>query len=52
MSAGNIVKWYGSSQTYEDRKRAERQLRRSEAKLVEAQRLSLTGSFGWNVSTG
>ena len=49
---GNIVKWYGSSTDIEDRKRAERKLRRSEAKLVEAQRLSLTGSFGWNVSTG
>jgi PAS domain S-box-containing protein len=50
--AGNIVKWYGSSTDIEDRKRAERKLRRSEAKLVEAQRLSLTGSFGWNVPTG
>ena len=27
-------------------------LRRSEAYLAEAQRLSLTGSFGWNVSSG
>ncbi|MCI0414981.1 sigma 54-interacting transcriptional regulator [bacterium] len=27
-------------------------LRRSEAYLSEAQRLSLTGSFGWNVSSG
>src|SRR5207253_5564177 len=49
---GNIVKWYGSSTDIEDRKRAERKLRRSEAKLVEAQRLSLTGSFGWNAATG
>ena len=30
----------------------EQQLRRSEAYLREAQRLSHTGSFGWNVSTG
>jgi PAS domain S-box-containing protein len=50
--SGSIVKWYGSSTDIEDRKRAERKWRRSEAKLVEAQRLSLTGSFGWNVSTG
>src|ERR1700752_1039144 len=50
--SGSIVKWYGSSTDIEDRKRAERKLRRSEAKLVEAQRLSLTGSFGWNASTG
>jgi PAS domain S-box-containing protein len=32
--------------------RAEDALRRSEAYLAEAQRLSLTGSFGWNVSSG
>jgi PAS domain S-box-containing protein len=50
--AGNIVKWYGSSTDIEDRKRAEEELRRSEAKLAEAQRVSQTGSFVWNVSTG
>lgn len=49
---GNIVKWYGSSTDIEDRKRAEEELRRSEAKLVEAQRVSQTGSFVWNASTG
>jgi PAS domain S-box-containing protein len=49
---GNIVKWYGSSTDIEDRKRAEEELRRSESKLVEAQRVSQTGSFAWNVSTG
>jgi PAS domain S-box-containing protein len=49
---GNIVKWYGSSTDIEDRKRAEEELRRSESKLVEAQRVSKTGSFVWNVSTG
>src|SRR4030095_3995643 len=32
--------------------RANESLRRSEAYLAEAQRLSLTGSFGWNVSSG
>ena len=31
---------------------AERALRRSEAYLAEAQRLSRTGSFGWNVDNG
>jgi len=36
----------------EDRKRAESALQRSEDFLAEAQRLSRTGSFGWNVSTG
>jgi PAS domain S-box-containing protein len=49
---GNIVKWYGSSTDIQDRKRAEQKSRRSEAKLTEAQRLSQTGSFGWNASTG
>jgi hypothetical protein len=29
-----------------------RELRRREAYLAEAQRLSHTGSFGWNISTG
>lgn len=32
--------------------RAERALRRSEAYLAEAQKLSHTGSFGWNVAGG
>ena len=32
--------------------RAEEALRRSEAYLAEAQKLSHTGSFGWDVSTG
>jgi signal transduction histidine kinase len=35
-----------------ERKRAEESLRRSETYLTEAQRLSGTGSFGWNVSSG
>jgi DNA-binding NtrC family response regulator len=34
-----------------ERKRAEKALRHSEAYLAEAQRLSRTGSFGWNVLT-
>ena len=50
--AGNIVKWYGSSTDIEDRKRTEEELRRSEAKLAEAQRVSQTGSFVWNITTG
>jgi PAS domain-containing protein len=49
---GNIVKWYGTAIEIEDRKRAEEQLRRSEAYLAEAQRLSRTGSFGWSVLSG
>src|SRR5271165_260746 len=35
-----------------ERKRAEEALRRNEAYLAEAQRLSATGSFGWNVLSG
>jgi PAS domain S-box-containing protein len=50
--AGNIIKWYGSVTDIEDRKRAEEALRRSEHFLAEAQRLSLTGSVGMEVSTG
>jgi PAS domain S-box-containing protein len=49
---GKIVKWYGADTDIEDRMRAEAALRRSEAYLAEAQRLSRTGSFGWNVSSG
>jgi PAS domain S-box-containing protein len=33
-----------------DRKQSEENLRRSEAYLAEAQELSLTGSFGWDIS--
>ena len=35
-----------------ERKRAQEALRRSETYLAEAQRLSRTGSFGWNPSNG
>jgi PAS domain S-box-containing protein len=48
--AGQIVRWYGTNTDIEDRKRAENALRRSEAYLAEAQRLSLTGTFGWKLS--
>src|ERR1700676_533699 len=48
---GHIIKWYGVVTDIEDRKRVEEALRRSEHCLAEAQRLSHTGSFGWNVST-
>jgi PAS domain S-box-containing protein len=48
---GNIVKWYGTSIDIEERHRAEDALRQSEAYLAEAQRLSHTGSWAWNVGT-
>jgi PAS domain S-box-containing protein len=46
---GSIVKWYGTNTDIEDRKQVEDALRRSEAYLSEAQKLSQTGSFGWDV---
>jgi PAS domain S-box-containing protein len=48
---GNVVKWYGTLMDIEDRKRAEQALQRSEAYLAEAQALTHTGSFGWDVAT-
>jgi PAS domain S-box-containing protein len=45
---GNILKWYGILTDIEDRKRAEQALRRSEAYLAEAQRLTKTGSWAWS----
>ena len=48
---GNIVRWYGTTIDIEDRKLVEAQLQRSEAYLAEAQRISHTGSLGWNVSS-
>ena len=44
---GNILKWYGKLTDIEDRKRAEQALRRSEAYLAEAQRLTHTGSWAY-----
>ena len=49
---GKIHRWYGTSTDIEDRKRAEEQLRRGKAFLVEGQRLSQTGTFSWRVETG
>ena len=49
---GRIIHWYGLSVDIDEGKQAEDQLRRSEAYLAEAQRLSCTGSFGWTPSTG
>nr|WP_249115927.1 PAS domain S-box protein [Azoarcus sp. L1K30] len=49
--AGHIVEWCGTHTDIEDRKAAEEALRGSEAYLAQAQALSRTGSFGWNVRT-
>jgi len=50
--SGKIIKWYGTDTDIEDQRRAEDSVRRSEAYLAEAQRLSRTGGFGWRPSTG
>jgi PAS domain S-box-containing protein len=47
---GNIAKWYATIHDIEDRKQAEEKLRRSEAYLLEAQRLGHMGSWAINVS--
>src|ERR1700704_1465208 len=49
---GRIVRWYNLLTDIDERRRGEEKLRRSEAYLSEAQKLSHTGSFGWNVSSG
>src|ERR1700687_4122188 len=48
---GKLVKWYASAFDIEDRKRAEEALRRSEGYLAEAEKLTRTGSWAWNVAT-
>lgn len=45
---GRIIQWYGLSVDIDEGKRAEVLLRRSEAYLAEAQRLSCTGSAAYN----
>src|SRR6266536_1310704 len=49
---GHLVEFVGTVIDVTDRKRAEEELRRSEANLAEAQRLSHTGSFGCKFSSG
>ena len=48
---GAIVNWYGVGHDVDDQKRAEQALRRSEAYLSEAQRLSHTGTWVFNATT-
>ena len=48
---GRIVRWYVAAFDIEDRKRAQEDVRRSEAFLAEAQRLTSVGSFSWLVAT-
>ena len=48
---GRIDRWYAIAFDIEDRKRAQEDVRRSEAFLAEAQRLTSIGSFSWLVAT-
>ncbi|WP_187291097.1 PAS domain-containing protein [Ancylobacter novellus] len=50
--SGRVVRWYGTNVDIDDRRRAEEALRRSDAYLAEAQKLSRTGSAVWNLATG
>jgi predicted ATPase/signal transduction histidine kinase/GAF domain-containing protein len=52
MSLDNIRLYTDLERENEARKRTEEALGRSEAYLAEAQRLSRTGSFGWQVASG
>ena len=44
---GKIVKWFGVLADIEDRKRAEEAVKRSEAYLAQAQKLTRTGSWAY-----
>jgi C4-dicarboxylate-specific signal transduction histidine kinase len=50
-SNGRTIRWYFLIADMEERKHAEEALRRSEAFLAQAQRVSSTGSFSWRLDT-
>ena len=49
---GRIVRWYNLLTDIEEYKKTEEQLRRSQADLLEAQRMSRSGSWRHNLVTG
>ena len=49
---GKVVRLIGNTLDITEQENVTRELQRSEAYLAEAQRLSHTGSFGWDVSSG
>jgi PAS domain S-box-containing protein len=51
-ASGELIQFVGSSTDVTERKLAEQTLRRSEGYLAEAQRLSRSGSWAWDVRTG
>src|ERR1700726_838682 len=50
--SGDLVEFVGTAMDVTAAKQAEEALRRSESYLVDAQRLTGTGSWAWNVATG
>ncbi len=48
---GRILRWYGTRTDIEQRKRAEEKLRQSEAYLAEAEKLSHTGSWAFDLAS-
>ena len=50
-ASGELVQFLGTSMDITERKRAEEELRRSEGYLAEAQKLTRSGSWAWNVRT-
>jgi PAS domain S-box-containing protein len=48
---GRIIQWYGLAVDIDDARKAEDRLRRSEAYLAEAQRISHTGSYAFSPVT-
>jgi PAS domain S-box-containing protein len=48
-NSGELVQFVGTSTDFTERKLAEQTLRRSEGYLAEAQRLTRSGSWAWNV---
>jgi PAS domain S-box-containing protein len=51
-AVSSITRWYALVTDIDERKKAEENLRRSEAYLAQAQRLSHTGSFGSAIPSG
>jgi formate hydrogenlyase transcriptional activator len=50
-SDGRIIRWMTLHTDIDERKQGEEKLKRSEASLAEAQRLTHCGSWHWNVNT-